>query len=317
MLAFAVRKLAIALITLLGVSIIAFFLMRVVPGDTIDAQLGQFYTEQRAEQMRAELGLDAPVVVQYGRWLAGAVQGDLGESIYYRKPVTEAIAQRLPVTLELAALALLLAIVVGVPLGVLAAMRRGGVVDYLCSSIGVLGVSVPAFWLATLLILGFAYYGSALPSGGFVSIGRDPVANLRHMLLPTLALGAAVAAVIIRMTRSAMLEVLGQDYVRTARAKGVGRGRVVARHALRNALVPVLTIIGIQAGYLLGGSVVIEMVFNLPGVGWAAYKAATERDYLLLQGVILLIAFGFVTINLIVDLLYGWVDPRMRRKGAA
>jgi len=317
MIGFVLRKVGIALLTLVGVSIITFALLRVVPGDAVVAQLGLHYDEARAERLRAEYGLDRPLVEQYFRWIGGLVRGDPGESIHFRQSVAATIGQKLPVTVELAALSLLFALGVGVPLGVLAALRRGSMLDWLCSFIGVLGVSVPAFWLGTLLILLLAYTAGWLPAIGFVSITEDPLGNLRHMVMPTLALGAAVAAVVMRMTRGAMLETLNQDYIRTARAKGLGRTRVIIRHALRNALVPVLTIVGIQAGYLLGGSIVIEMVFNLPGIGWATYKAATERDYVLLQTLILLIAAAFVTLNLLVDLLYGWVDPRMRQREEA
>lgn len=312
MLAFLIKKLYVSLLTLLGVSVIAFFLMRVVPGDTITAQLGLRYTESEAQQLREKYGLDDPVVVQYGRWLGDTVRGDLGPSTYARQPVAQTIAEHLPVTLELTAIALVLALVVGIPLGIIAAVHRGGVWDYLCGSFGVLGVSIPNFWLATMLILLFSLTLRWLPSGRFVPITEDPLANLQHMIMPGIALGAAVAAVVMRMTRSSMLEVLGQDYVRTAKAKGLAPWRVIAKHALRNAMIPILTIIGIQAGYLLGGSVIIEMVFSLPGIGWLAYQSATDRDYFLLQGVILLIAAGFITINLVVDLAYGVLDPRMR-----
>jgi peptide/nickel transport system permease protein len=314
MLRFALKKLYVAVVTLIGVSLIAFFLIRIVPGDAVTAQLGLHYSEQQAEQLREAYGLDAPIHVQYWNWLTNAVRGDLGHSFYYRQPVTQAIGEKLPVTVELAALALAFAVVVGVPLGILAAMRRGSPLDWACSSFGVLGVSVPQFWLATLLILLFAYVWNLLPSGRFVSLTESPLGNLEHMLMPSVALGTAVAAVVMRMTRSSMLEVLGEDYVRTAKAKGLPRRRVIGRHALKNATIPVLTIVGVQTGYLLGGSVVIEMVFGLPGIGFAAYKAATERDYFLLQGVILLIAVGFLAINLAVDLLYGYIDPRMRKR---
>lgn len=312
MLAFALKKLYTTAVTLIGVSVIAFVLARVVPGDAVTAQLGLHYSDARAEALREQLGLDQPLAVQYGRWFARAIRGDLGRSTYYGQPVTQAIGEKLPVTLQLAGMALVFAVVLGIPLGVLAAVRRGRWADYLGSSLGVLGVSIPNFWLATLLMLLLAYVGRLLPPFGYVSPAADPIANLRHMAMPAVALGAAVAAVVLRMTRSSMLEVLGADYIRTARAKGLPRRRVVFAHALRNALTPVLTIIAVQTGYLLGGSVVIEMVFNLPGVGLVAYKAATHRDYFLLQGVILLIASGFIVIHLILDLLYAAVDPRIR-----
>jgi len=312
MLRFALKKLYVTVVTLLGVSVLAFVLIRVAPGDTVSAQLGLLYTEERAAAMRAELGLDRPLVVQYGRWLADAARGDLGRSFFHDRPVSAVIADRLAVTAQLAAMALAFAVVAGLPLGVLAAARRGRWVDGLCSSVGVLGVSVPAFWLATLLILLFAYVLRVMPSGGYVSPAEDPLANLRHMAMPAVALGSAVAAVVMRMTRSAMLEVLGADYVRTARSKGLPPARVTFRHALRNAMAPILTILAVQTGYLLGGSVVIEWVFDLPGLGWAAYRAATNRDYFLLQGVVLFIAAAFIVIHLALDLLYAAVDPRIR-----
>ena len=315
MLAYLAKRLYIAVLTLLGVSIIAFFLMRVVPGDAIDAQLGLHYTEARAEALREEFGLDQPMLVQYGDWLTGALRGDLGQSIRLRRDVIDLLAEHLPVTLELAGLALILAVMIGVPLGVLAAIRRGRMTDYLCGSFGVLGVSVPHFWLATLLILLFSLTFNVLPAGGELpSLFVDPLGNLSRMIMPALALGAAVAAIIMRMTRSSVIEVLGEDYVRTAKAKGLAPRQVIVKHALRNALVPVLTILGVQAGYLLAGSVVVEMIFSLPGIGWLAFESATNDDYILLQAVILLIAVSFIVINLVVDLLYGVLDPRLRDK---
>lgn len=314
MLVFVLKKLYVTALTLLGVSVIAFFLMRAVPGDFIDSQLGQFYTEQRAAELREQYGLGRPVVVQYGQWLAGVFRGDLGESTYARQPVTTTVIQHLPITPQLASMAMLFALVTGIPLGIFAAIRQGKWLDYACSSLGVLGVSVPNFWLATLLILVFSYHLGWLPSGGvYVSPGEDLAQNLRIMLLPTIALGTAVAAVIMRMTRSSMLEVIGQDYVRTARAKGLAPQVVIVRHALRNAMIPILTITAIQAGYLLGGSIVIEFVFNLPGIGMLVYRSAEDRDYFLLQAVILLIATSFIVINLAVDLVYGLLDPRLRK----
>ncbi|MFW6060351.1 MAG: ABC transporter permease [Phycisphaeraceae bacterium] len=314
MLAYLARRFYIAVLTLLGVSVIAFFLMRIIPGDAIDAQLGMHYTEARAEALRQEFGLDQPVLAQYGHWLTAALRGDLGQSIRLRRDVGPVLIEHLPVTLELAGLALGLAVIIGVPLGVLAAVRRGKVTDYLCGSFGVLGVSIPHFWLATLLILLFSLTLNILPAGGELpSLLTDPIGNLKRMIMPALALGAAVAAIVMRMTRSSVIEVLSEDYVRTAKAKGLSPRRVIVKHALRNALVPVLTILGVQAGYLLAGSVVVEMIFSLPGIGWLAFESATNDDYILLQAVILLIAVSFIAINLTVDLLYGVLDPRMRR----
>lgn len=315
MIVYLAKRLYIAGLTLLGVSLIAFFLMRIVPGDAIDAQLGMYASPERAAALRDELGLNRPVIEQYWQWLSDALRGDLGPSIYFRRDVTGMLAEHLPVTLELTALALLLAVAIGVPLGVLAAVWRGKAVDYLCGSFGVLGVSVPHFWLATLLILLFSLKLNVLPAGGpLPSLFSDPLGNLARMAMPALALGAAVAAIVMRMTRSSVIETLGEDYVRTARAKGLSPRAVTVKHALRNALVPVLTILGVQAGYLLAGSVVVEMIFSLPGIGWLAFEAATNSDYILLQAVILLIALSFIAINLAVDLLYGALDPRMRKE---
>ncbi|MEX0887744.1 MAG: ABC transporter permease [Phycisphaeraceae bacterium] len=312
MLAFVLKKLALALLTLLGVSIILFVLVRIVPGDPADAILGQFATDAQRERINERYGLDQPIARQYIVWFAGLFRGDLGYSSYAQQPVTATLADAWPVTLQLAAMSLGFALVVGVPLGVVAAIRQGRVLDHLCSGFGVLGVSIPNFWLGTMLILVFAYFLGWLPSARAPALWEDPLGNLRAMILPTLALGMAVAAVVMRMTRSSMLEVLGQDYVRTARAKGLAPRIVIVRHALRNALIPVLTVTGIQAGYLLGGSVVIERVFNLRGIGWLVFQSATSRDFLLLQAVVLLIAAGFIALNLLVDIIYGVVDPRMR-----
>ncbi|MEX0654787.1 MAG: ABC transporter permease [Phycisphaeraceae bacterium] len=313
MLAFALRKFAFSLVTLFGVAVVLFVLVRVVPGDPADAILGQFPTESERQRIRELYRLDQPLPLQFTVWFTRAVQGDLGYSSYNHEPVTASIADALPVTLQLALMSLAFAVLVGIPLGIFAAIRQGRFLDYLCSSFGVLGVSIPNFWLGTMLILLFAFYLRIMPSAGVPQFSDDPLGNLHAMLMPTLALGTAVAAVIMRMTRSSLLEVLGQDYVRTARAKGLAPRRVVTRHALRNALIPILTITGIQTGYLLGGSVVIEQVFGLQGVGSLVFNAATTRDYFLLQAVVLLIAALFITINLAVDLLYGLVDPRMRK----
>ena len=296
---------------LLGVSLVAFLLVRLVPGDPVTAMLGAQYSEPQALVLRERYGLDRPLPVQYAIWLGRVARGDLGRSVFTRQPVRAAIAQRLPVTLELTAIGLLFAFAVGVPLGTLAAVRPGGVADGAARVLGLFGISVPGFWLATLLILLLSLKLNLLPSGRFVPLTTDALANLRHMLLPGLALGTAVAAVVMRTTRSAVLEVIGQDYVRTARAKGLAGRVVVARHVLRNAMVPVVTVVGLQAGYMLGGSVVIEQVFSLPGLGRLALQAINNRDYALLQGTILFVAVAFVLINLAVDMLYGILDPRI------
>jgi len=312
MLAYLLRRLVVSLTALLGLTVLAFFLVRLVPGDTVTALLGMNYSEAEAEAIREAYRLDEPLVVQYGIWLGSLVRGDMGISASGR-PVSAELADALPVTLQLMAMSLLFAVALGVPLGVLAAVRRSGPVDYAASFAGLLGVSVPGFWLGTLLILVFALKLRWLPSGLYVPPGPEPdqlAANLRHMLLPSVALGAAVLGVIMRMTRASMVDVLGSDFVRTARAKGLHPRAVVFKHALRSGLIPVLTVVGIQAGYLLGGSVVIEEVFSLSGVGRLVLRAVGERDYPLLQAAILLIGTGFLTINLLVDVVVAWVDPR-------
>ncbi len=311
MLAYLTRRLLASLIILVGLSVLAFALVRLVPGDTVTVMLGQQYSEAEAQALRERLGLDDTLVEQYVRWVGLAARGDFGQTTTGR-PVTAALAEALPVTLQLMAMALVLAIAVGIPLGVVAAARRNRPTDYAAALVGLIGLSVPGFWLGAMLILLFALTLGWLPSGTFVPIADGPGENLRHMILPAIALGAAVAAVVMRMTRTSMVEVLSDDYVRTARAKGAGRTRTLFLHALRNGLIPVLTIVGLQAGYLFGGSVVIEEVFSLNGIGRLVLRSVTQRDYALLQAAILLIGFAFVAFNLVVDLLYAWVDPRVR-----
>ncbi len=316
MLSYLLRRVLISLLVLFGLSVGVFGMVRLVPGDTAAALLGTSYTEAGAAALREELGLDEPLIVQYGIWLRGAAAGDFGRTID-GQPVASRIADALPVTLELMVIALGFAVLVGIPLGAVAAVRQRRPTDHAAGFLGLLGLSVPGFWLGTLMILLFALVLGWLPSGGFVPLTQDPLANLAHMLMPGVALGLAVMAVVLRMTRASMLEVLPQAYVRAARARGLSRASVVFRHALRNALIPVLTIIGIQAGYLLGGSVVIEEVFSLNGLGRLILYAINDRDYPLLQGAIMLVGTAFLAINLLVDIAYAWVDPRVRTGGGA
>jgi peptide/nickel transport system permease protein len=297
---------------LLAVSLIAFLLVRLVPGDTVTAILGTRYSEEQAEALRQKYGLDKPLPVQYALWLGRVATGDFGRSAFSNRPVLTEIAERLPVTLELAGIALALAILLGVPFGVIAALRKGGPTDYSVTVLGLTGVSIPAFWLGTLMILLFSLWLNWLPSGRFVAFGESPLANIRHMLMPGIALGVAVTAVVMRMTRASMIEVMSQPYIRTAYAKGRGRMAVALGHALKNSLIPVLTILGVQVGYMLAGTIVIEEVFALPGLGRLVLQAINNRDYALLQGALLLIASMFVAVNLVVDLLYGLVNPQIR-----
>ncbi len=311
---YLLQRLAAMLATLLGVSVIVFLMMRLIPGTVVEQLLGQsaLISEETLRSLRAFFGLDRPWHVQYLDWLGGVVRGDLGSSWRSDRPVLDLIAARLPVSAELAVLAVAWSLLLGVPLGSLAALTRGTPCDGGIRFASTLGLSVPAFWQGTLLILLFSIYLQWMPSLTWVALTDDPWRNLSIVALPALTLGTATAAVITRMTRSSMLETLGQDYVRTARSKGASEPRVLARHCLRNALIPVVTVAGIQMGYILGGIVVVEDVFNLPGVGRLLLDAIFQRDYPVVQGTILVGAALFMGLNLLVDLLYAAIDPRIR-----
>src|SRR5581483_9439794 len=289
--------------------------MRLIPGDVVQVMLGteaQLGPEQRQTLYRL-LGLDAPLPVQYLRWLGAILRGDLGVSLRTAEPVAAIIAGRLPITLELAVLAAALSWAVAVPLGVLAALRRRGLSALVAHVIGLVGLSVPSFWLATMLLLVTSLYLRWQPAGAeWVSPLRAPLTNAQQVLLPVLSLSGALVAVVMRMTRSAMLEVLGQDYIRTARAKGVAERGVLARHASKNAAIPVVTVMGVQVGYLLGGAVVVEVIFGLPGLGWMILNGIYQRDYPVVQGGVLFVGVLFVLVNLLVDVAYACLDPRIR-----
>jgi peptide/nickel transport system permease protein len=312
LLKYIIKRILVALPVIFGISIITFFLIRLVPGDTITALLGANYNEEQALILRAKYGLDEPVVVQYLIWLKNVFAGDFGISFFTKEPVVKIILERLPVTFELMFISLLYSVFIAIPLGTIAALKRNSAADYGASIFGLLGVSIPNFWLGILLISFFSLKLRWLPSGGYVGFFENPIENIKFMIMPSIALGTAVGAVIMRMTRSSMLEVLGQDYIKMADAKGVTSKRLIIHHALKNSFVPVVTVLGIQMGYLLGGSVVIEKIFSLPGIGQLSLQAITNRDYSLLQGCILLIASGFVIINLIVDIIYAFLDPKIR-----
>jgi peptide/nickel transport system permease protein len=300
--------------TLFGISLLVFALMRFLPGDVVQVMIGaeaQLGPEQRATLYRL-VGLDAPLHVQYVRWLGDLARGDLGVSLRTAEPVAAVIAQRLPVTLELGLLAALVSWCVAVPLGVVAAVRRHGILDVVAHVVGLVGLSVPNFWLATMLLLITSLHLRWQPAGEWLSPLVYPMANAEQMLLPVLSLSAALVAVVMRMTRSSMLEVLGQDYVRTARAKGLAEPRILARHAFKNAAIPVVTVMGVQVGYLFGGAVVVELIFGLPGIGWMILNGIQQRDYPLVQGGVLFVAVTFILVNLAVDVLYAWLDPRIR-----
>jgi peptide/nickel transport system permease protein len=300
---------------LLGVSLLTFLFIRLIPGDAIAARLGTStaLTPDQLASLRAYFGLDQPLPLQYWNWLTSLLRGDAGYSIRTGRPVFLEIAQRLPATLELALAATAIALAVGLPLGLLSALRPRSRLDVAARIGGLIGLSLPNFWLGTLIIVLFALYLRWLPNtGGYVDFLQDPAGNLRLLLFPAITLGLALAAATMRMTRSAMLDVLGADYVRTATAKGLAPRVVLRRHVLKNGLIVVVTLLGIQVGQLLGGAVVVEEIFSVPGVGRLLLNAIVQRDYALVQGAVLVIAILFVALNILVDLLYGYLDPRIR-----
>jgi peptide/nickel transport system permease protein len=314
---FLVRRAFISTLTLLLISLIVFTGVRMIPGDPARVLAGTDADAAGIEEIREKYGLDAPLPLQYARWLGLAVRGDLGESIRTRTSVAWMVATKLPITIELACLSLLVAVAIAIPAGVAAAVRRNTVWDVVASGVSLCGVSIPNFWLGIMLILLVSVRFGWLPASGFVPIGEDPIGNLKRMLMPALVLGTGLAAVLMRQTRNAMIEVLSADYVRTARAKGLAQGAVVIRHALRNGLIPVVTILGLQMGALMGGAVVTEQIFVLPGFGRLIVEAVFTRDYPVVQGVVLLTASAYVLINLLVDVSYTFLNPRIRIRGAA
>ncbi len=305
---------ALALPTTLGVLVAVFLLIRLVPGDVVTqmVSLEASISPQRVAELRRLFGLDRPLAVQLGGYLAAVGRGDLGKSLRTGLPVGGELLHRFPVTIELACLGLATALVIGVPTGIGAALHRGRAADYLANAFVLLGLSVPSFWLAVLLILLFSLRLGWLPPTGYFAPAEGLGANLAHMALPAVSLGLALAAAIARIVRSSLLEVLGRSYVRTARAKGLDEPRVILWHALRNALIPVVTVVGLQFGTLLGGTVIIEQIFSLPGIGRYALEGINLRDYPVVQGAVLAIALAFVLVNLCVDVLYGFLDPRVR-----
>ena len=312
MLGYLLRR-AGAVVPILGVvSVVVFSLIHLTPGDPVRIMLREEADPATVATLRHQLGLDQPLPLQYLTWLGRAVQGELGRSIRTNQPVMDAIRQRAPVTLSLAMAALLVALAIGLPAGILAALRRNSVVDVTATLVAISGVSLPSFWLAVLLILVFSLTLGWLPPLGWVSPSRDLGAWVRSLVLPSVTLGVAIAAVLMRMTRASLLEVLELEYVRTARAKGLPERRIVLGHALRNALIPVVTVVGLQAGALLGGAVITETIFALPGVGRLLVDAIFQRDFPIVQGVVLLLAVNFLVVNLLVDLTYAWLDPRIR-----
>jgi peptide/nickel transport system permease protein len=301
---FLVRRLALTLPVVLGVATLVFALIHLIPGDPAQAMLGETASEQDVQALRERLGLDRPLVEQYGAFLAGIARGDLGTSLRTNEPVATAILDRLPATLELAAASMVVSIAVAIPLGIIAAVRRGTFVDHLATTLALTGISIPNFWLGPLLAIVFAVELGWLPVSG-----RGTAA---HLVLPAISLGAALAAILARMTRASLLEELREPYVQAARARGTSRARAVLRHAFRNSLIPVVTLVGLQFGGVLTGAVITETIFAWPGVGRLLIQSIGFRDYPLVQGCILFIAMTYVGMNLLTDLVYGVLDPRIR-----
>ncbi len=314
MLKYFAMRLLLMLPTLLAVAVIVFLLVRVVPGDIVEIRLvgtGAYVSQEVIDAERRALGLDRPVLAQFGSYLWGLLRFDLGTSMWTGRPVSQEIAIRLQLSLQLAVMATIIAVVLSIPLGMLAALKQDTWVDYAIRVFSIAGLATPSFWLGILILLFLVIYFNWVPPTTFTPFWRDPLENLSQLIWPALAVGYRYSAVATRMMRSAMLEVIREDYIRTARSKGLWERAVVSKHALKNAIFPVITIIGLEFAFLLGGLVVTEQVFNLNGIGKLFVDAVARRDYLIIQGLMLLMAFTYVFVNLLVDLVYAWLDPRV------
>lgn len=309
---YIVKRLVAMLPMLVGVSIIIFVVVRVVPGDLVALKLGEYPTPEARAELEAALGLDRPVVLQYWSWLSDLVRGDFGESLWTARPVLEEVSRRAPATVELTILATVISLIVGIPAGLLSAVRQNSLTDQLVRLFAIGGLALPNFWLGILIVTVPAIWFNWAPPLTYTSFTDDPLANIWQMMFPALVLGYFVTAQLTRMTRAVLLETLRQDFVRTARAKGLPERTVLNRHALRNALIPLVTVLGNQIGYLIGGTVVIESIFSLPGIGVLILDALRQRDYPLIQGSLLLVAVVVAIINLIVDIIYSILDPRIQ-----
>jgi len=309
---YALKRLLVAIPSLLIATVIVFSLSRLIPGDVVTLMMQENQYAQSLEEMREKLGLNRPIYLQYFEWIGRAMRGDLGESLYSSRPVLQELARRAPVSLELGAVAVFFAVLLGVPIGVLSAIRQDSAQDYIARSGAILGLSVPGFWLGTLVVVLPAIYFGWSPSIKFIPFTSDPWGHMLQFLIPGFLLGIASAASIMRLTRTQLLEVLRQDYVRTAWSKGLGERVVVLKHSLKNALIPVVTVLGIQIAQVLSGTVIFETIFGLPGMGRFLFDAITERDYPVIQGINLVIVTTIVTVNLLVDVVYAYLDPRIR-----
>ncbi len=310
---YVIRRLILAIPVLIGVTMLTFILIRVVPGDVVDVKFGTNIRPEEKEELLAQLGMNKSLAAQYVDWVGGVVRGDFGQSLRTNTPVADEFRRRVPVTIELALLAMVFGVTLGVLAGIVSATRQDGPLDYLARVLSMLGLAIPGFWLATLILVLPAIWWGVIPPTGYTPFTEDPVDNIQKMLLPAASLGLALSAITMRLMRSSLLDVLRQDYVRVAWAKGLKERTVLSRHALRNALIPVITVIGLQVSALLGGAVIQETIFVMPGLGRSTVDAIRFRDYTQLQINVLFIATVYVVVNLAVDLLYSMVDPRIKQ----
>lgn len=313
MIRYIISRLVQMLPVLFVVSVAVFSMTLLLPGDPTFSMLDEHATAGERVALREKLGLDAPIPVQYVKWAQNVLTGDFGRSLRNGEPVVEMLVSRVPATTQLAIMAIILATLIGVPLGIAAALNRNSIRDVAATSAGMFAMAMPSFWLAMLLIMLFAIHLRWLPPSGYIPFVKDPIASMRLMVMPAITLGTVMAGLILRQTRTSMLAVLSADYVRTARAKGLGEGRVIVRHALRNALIPIVTVVGMQMGTLLGGAAIAESVFSLPGLGQMVVDGIFNRDFPAVQGAILVIVTFILFLNLIVDIVYAWIDKRVAR----
>ncbi|MCM3388457.1 ABC transporter permease [Ureibacillus chungkukjangi] len=315
MIEYIVRRLIFGIFVLFIMTTFIFIIMRAVPGDVVTLQLANSgASAEQMEALKAEMGLDKSVLGQLVDWGTNAIQGDLGKSLWSGHQVSQIILERLPVTIQLAIMSIILAIIIGIPIGVISAVKQNTFIDHFLKVISIGGLSIPNFWLGLILLTVLSLALNWIPPLGYQSFAENPIVNLQQMFLPAICLAITLSASIVRMTRSAVLEVLHSEFIRTVRAKGAKEGIVIFKHALRNSLVSVITLIGLQVGYLLGGTVVLESIFALPGLGSLIFESVLVRDYPIVQSTVLVFGAMFLLVNLIVDVMYGWVDPRIRAK---
>ena len=311
---YILKRLLLTIPTIFSLTVIVFLLIRLLPGDVIDAMSGGELSidEGRRKMMLDRLGLNDPIIVQYGNWMKDIFSGDLGVSLRNAQPLREVFLNALPVTLELGIIAAFIACIIGIPMGIISAIKPNTLIDVFARLLGLIGLSFPNFWLATLLLLFASLYFRWIPGLTYIPIWEDPIGNLKQMLLPSVVLSFQLMAIAMRMTRATMMEELKQDYIRTARAKGLNIKTVVNRHAMKNAMIPILTIASVQFGYLLSGSVIIEQIFGLPGIGWFFLQGLLDRDYPVVQIMALFMVCVFVFVNLFTDIAYAYLDPRIK-----